>query len=158
MDTYLADADRIFNDFKTRLSTDETFRSLDSDKQLDYYQKNNHEFSMTFPLTLRYMIQLKQYNKKAFAKFIKKLQSNPYRSELEYCERQADYVKYLYMETSSDHNMKNAQQVWKNTYDMLAAEVKMFKDAEEKIKKKLEINNEKNEEERRDELKKALGF
>ena len=158
MEAYVNDAERIFNDFKHRLKTDSKFSSLNIDEQLDYYQKQHHNFAMSFPITLRYMIQLRQYNKKAFTKFIKKMHSKPYKSELEYCERQADYVKYLYMETSGDHNMKKAQEVWKNTYDMLAAEVEMFKKTEEKVKKKMEKNNNQNNIEKRIELKKALGL
>ena len=156
METYINDAELIWADFKNRLNTDKVFRELDVDDQLEFYQKNHHRFTMTFPIVLRYMIQLKQYDKKAFIKFIQKLTANPYRSELEYCERQADYVKYLFMETSRNHNMKDAQTVWKDTYDMLEKEVKAFKEAEEKVKQKMEKNNNANGTEKRKELKSLM--
>lgn len=158
METYVKDAETIWADFKTKLKTDKKFRELDVDDKLEYYQKKYHRFTMTFPIVLRYMIQLRQYNKNAFIKFIKKMTSKPYRSELEYCERQADYVKYMYMETTPRYQMKNAQTVWKQTYEMLKKEVEIFKEAEEKVKKKIEKNNNINNIEKRRELKAALGL
>lgn len=158
INSYVDDAGRIFKDLRQRLETDKKFRELDSDSQLDFYQKNNHEFAMLFPITLRYMVQLRLYNKKAFTRFVKKLNSTPYKSELEYCERQADYVKYLFIETSSDHDMNKAQRVWQDTYDMLVSEVEAFKDAEEEIKKRMEAGKNINNAEKREELKKMLGM
>jgi hypothetical protein len=158
METYIKDADTIWGNFKERLKVDSEFKNMDPDDQLNFYQKNYHRFTMAFPIVLRYMIQLQQFNKKAFAKFVKKMMSNPYRSELEYCERQADYVKYLFMELSPSHNMKEAQAIWKKTYDMLAKEVEVFKKAEENVKEKLEKNNSQNNIEKRNELKTILGL
>lgn len=158
METYVSDAENIWEDFRERFKNDKSFRELDSDEQLEFYQKNHNRFMMTFPIVLRYMIQLRQYNKKAFIKFIKKMTTNPYRSELEYCERQADYVKYLYMELSPKYNMKDAKLLWRQTYDMLAKEVEMFKNAEKEVKQKLEKNNKQNSIEKRTELKQALGL
>jgi hypothetical protein len=73
MDTYVKDADTIWLDFKTRIKNDNSFNLLSPDKMLEFYQKNNHQFTMSFPIVLRYMIQLKQYNRQAFIKFIKKI-------------------------------------------------------------------------------------
>jgi hypothetical protein len=158
METYINDADDIWGNFKERLKTDPGFRNMNPDDQLNFYQKNYNRFTMAFPIVLRYMIQLRQFNKKAFAKFVKKMMANPYRSELEYCERQADYVKYLFMELSPSHNMKEAHAIWKQTYDMLAKEVEVFKKAEERVKEKLEKNNSQNSIEKRNELKTVLGL
>lgn len=158
METYINDADSIWDNFRERLKSDSEFRDMDPSDQLEFYQKNYNRFTMAFPIVLRYMIQLRKFNKKAFAKFVKKMMANPYRSELEYCERQADYVKYLFMETSHSHNMKEAQAIWKQTYDMLVKEVEVFKEAEEKVKNKLEKNNSQNSIEKRKELKTVLGL
>lgn len=157
MDTYIKDADSIWSDFKHRLK-DNTFNKLTPDEQLEFYQKNHHQFTMTFPIVLRYMIQLRQYSKKAFTRFVKKLQMNPYHSELEYCERQADYVKYLFIELSPSHNMKEAQKVWDDTYKMLTKEVEVFKKAEERVKDKMQKNDNINNLEKRNELKKLLNI
>ena len=158
METYLKDAEVIWSDFNNRLKNDKDFVKLNPDERLEFYQKNNSNFTMNFPIVLRYMIQLGQFSKKAFSRFIKKLLNNPYRSELEYCERQADYVKYLFMELSPSHNMKEAQEIWKKSYDMLAKEVEIFKQAEETVKEKMEKNNNQNNLEKREELKKLLNI
>lgn len=158
METYVRDANTIWSDFSHKIKNNSAFKKLSSDEQLEFYQKNHKNFAMTFPIVLRYMIQLKRYNQKAFVRFVKKLTSCPYRSELEYCERQADYIKYLFMETSPSHNMKDAQLIWQNAYDMLAKEVEVFKEAQETVKKKMEEDKIKNNAEKRNELKKVLGL
>lgn len=152
---YIDDAEMIWKNLKESLK-DPNFNGLNIDEQLEVYQKKYNDFTMTFPIVLRYMVQLKRYKKKAFEKFLKKMRANPYRSELEYCERQADYVKYLYMETTKNHNMEEAKKVWRETYDMLAKEVEIFKKASEEIKRKTEKNNKRNNIEKREELKKLL--
>lgn len=156
MDTYIRDAETIWVDFKQKSREDVKFRELPDEARLEYYQKKYHNFAMSFPIVLRYMVQLGQYSKKAFTRHVKKMKTNPYRSELEYCERQADYVKYLYMELSPSHDVTSAQKMWKDTYDMLAREVEVFKKTEEIVKKKLEKNNSQNSMERRQELKRLL--
>jgi hypothetical protein len=158
MDTYVKDADAIWLDFKTRIKNDNLFNSLSPDKMLEFYQKNNHQFTMSFPIVLRYMIQLKQYNRQAFIKFIKKITAHPYKSELEFCERQSDYVKYLYMETTPRYTMSDANAVWKRAYDLLSSEVTAFKEAEKHVKDKMEKSNTQNSNERRRELKNMLGM
>jgi len=155
-DTYVRDAENIWNDFKHRINSDAKFKALSSEAQLSFYQKNYHQFTMLFPVILRYMIQMRSYNSKAFRKFINRLQSNPYKSRLEFCERQADYAKYLFMETSKSHNMKEAQQVWQQTYDGLAREVEAFKQADEIVKQRLNNTEQKNKQERREELIKMV--
>lgn len=155
METYVSDAKKIWKDFKLRSKTTD-FKALTTDQQLDFYQKNYHQFTMNFPLVLRYMIQMNQFNSKAFTRYVTKMQSNPYRSEEEYCERQANYVKFLYMELSNTRNMKSAQKVWQEAKDMLMDEVKVFKDTEKKIKEKLEKNKKKSSMEKRKELKRLL--
>jgi hypothetical protein len=155
METYLRDADEIWSDFNLR-SKNSDFEQMDTNGIIEFYQKRNEKFAMTFPIVLRYMVQLNQYNRKAFERFIKKLTSNPYRTEMEYCERQADYIKYLYMEQNTHYKIKNAQVIWQQAYDMLAEEVKMFKEADKIVKQKLENSNNKNRLERREELREFL--
>jgi len=155
MEAYLDDAKQIWQEFKKKLA-DRKFAALDSEAQLDHFQKNWSKFSGNFPLVLRYMIQLHKYHPKAFSKFIRKMQQKPYRNQLEYCERQADYVKYLYMETTPHYKAKDAQAIWKNAYDTLKTEIEVFEKAEKIVKEKLEKNNTSNSIERREELKALL--
>ena len=155
MDTYLADAKSIYNDLKQQ-ELKYSFKTMDPAKKLDYFQKKYRKFATSFPITLRYMVQLGLYHQEAFRKFIKKMMARPYRSEEEYCERQADYVRYLYTELGMTRDHKHAQAIWKETHDKLLEEVAIFREANEKVKKKTEKNNEINSIQRREELKKAI--
>lgn len=155
METYVNDAKNIWDDLHARRK-DSKFNNLTLEQQLEFYQNNNKRFAMSFPIVLRYMVQLKMYHEKAFIKFIKKMRAKPYHSKLEFCERQADYVKYLYQELNPHYSTKDSQSIWKQAYDMLADEVKMFNEAEERVKEKLEKNKTLNNKEKRDELKKIL--
>ena len=155
MDTYKKDAKDIWDDLYIKLKEDK-FRSMSLERQLEFYQKNNQRFASAFPIVLRYMVQLRMYHEKAFVKFIKKMYAKPYHSKLEFCERQADYVKYLYQELNQHYPENEIKRIWQQTYDMLADEIKIFDDAEKKVKERLEETNITNIEERRMELKKIL--
>ena len=152
MDKYISDADEIFADVQNRISTP-YFKSLSSENQLEFYQKRHMSFGMTFPVVLRYMVQLRLYNRTAFTRYIQRMTTTPYRSELEYCERQADYIMYLQSAISGGDDNKD---IWKETYNLLVAELEMFKQANETVKKRIEKNTSTNNEERRSELKKLL--
>lgn len=156
METYVSDANAIFAEYKSLLTVDTRFANLSPGEQLSYYQKKKPIFAKTFPITLRYMIELGTYNEKAFRKFIKKLQDHPYKSETEYCERQADYIKFLYIETNAGCTKKEAKSIWKCAKDILIEEVNTFKNAMETIKKKNGKNDALNDIEKREELKKEL--
>jgi hypothetical protein len=155
METYTKDAKNIWDDLHTRFKN-KKFKELGVEEQLVFYQKQHQRFATTFPIVLRYMVQLRLYHEKAFIKFIKRMQSRPYHSKLEFCERQADYVKYLYRELYNHYSEKDCQEVWTQTYDALKKEVEMFEDAEKKVKLKLDKNNSINNTEKRNELKKML--
>ncbi len=156
MDTYLADADKIWADFKHRCRNDDVFSCMNSEDQLSYYQRLYGSFASTFPIVLRYMIQMKQYSSVAFNKHLKKLQSKPYKSESEYCERQADYVMYLYIELTNEHDEMKKKKIWRSAYKMLMDETAAFKKAHEQVKQKAEANSKLSLSEKRDELKKLL--
>jgi hypothetical protein len=153
---YLKDADDIWADFKHRTRNDDVFSCMDSESQLSFYQKKHKEFATSFPIVLRYMIQMKQYSSKAFERHLKKLQAKPYRSESEYCERQADYVMYLYTELTQDHDDKKKKSIWRSAYKMLMDETAEFKKAHEQAKKNAEACGKSSLAEKRNELKTVL--
>lgn len=153
---YLRDAANMFKAFGEELKN-EDFAKKEPTDQLRIYQGRYPDFAKTFPIVIRYMIQFRQYKPRAMEKFLKKLHSNPYRSEEEYCERQADYAKYLYMESVPHYSAKVAGEVYNEVRSALLDELKAYKEMLEKIKKKTEEGALKNAEERRRELKELLG-
>ena len=60
------------------------------------------------------------------------------------------------MECSKSHNMKDAQELWRQTYESLEREVNAFKQAEEQVKNRIDSANSQNSQERREELIKLL--
>jgi gas vesicle protein len=154
--TYINDANDIWRDLRQRASTDQKFMALSKEEQLDYYQRSNAAFHMMFPIVIRYMVMFGQYSTRAFTRHVKKIGAKPYRSEDEYCERQADYVKYLFMELSPAHDSKEAKAVWQQTYDKLKLEVESFKEARKNAQETLKANDAKSSAERRNELRKAI--
>lgn len=152
---YLRDAADIFKTFGEELKN-EDFAKKDPVDQLKIYQGRYGDFAKTFPIVIRYMIQFRQYKPKAMEKFLKKLRNSPYRSEEEYCERQADYAKYLYMESVPHYSAKIAGEVYNDVRTALLDELKSYKEMLEKVKAKAEEGKLRNAEERRRELKELL--
>jgi len=178
MDSFTNTANQIWSDFKNRKKTDVVFKRLDINKQLEYYQKTYKAFHQVYPVVLRYMIQANSFSKKGFKilnksetkrempkgneletlkEEFKRLNNELKVSEIIWCRKRARYVKQLHMENSRSHNAKEAQKVWKKTYNMLIEEIKVIKKAEEEIKKKNEKNKKINSKQRREELRKLLG-
>ena len=62
------------------------------------------------------------------------------------------------MECSKSHNMKDAQELWRQTYESLEREVNAFKQAEEQVKNRIDSANSQNSQERREELIKLLSY
>lgn len=152
---YIKDANNIFEELGKDLK-DEGFANMAMEDQLKIYQTRYSDFAKTFPIVMRYMIQFRQYKTKAMVRYLKKLNSNPYRSEEEYCERQADYAKYLYMESTPHYTVKIAGEIYRDVLDALLQELKDYKEMVEVVKQKTKDGELKNAEERRVELKNLL--
>ena len=178
MESFSDIASQIWADFKRRKKTDNVFKQLSIDKQLEYYQKTYKAFHQVYPIVLRYMIQANSFSKKGFNTLnksetkrempkgneletlkeeFKRLNNELKVSEIIWCRKRARYVKQLHMENSRSHNTKEAQKVWKKTYNMLIDEIKIIKKAEEEIDKRNKKNKKINSEQRREELRKLLG-
>jgi alpha-galactosidase/6-phospho-beta-glucosidase family protein len=144
MEKYVEDAEKIWKDFKQRCK-DPSFATLTGDMRVDFYQKNHMEFARLFPIVLRYMVQFGVFKTKCFKQLIERMRKHPYRSKDEFCERQADYVKYLCLECKERCSIKDANIVWKQVYDSLKKETDAFTEAdrimEEESKKKEKQNN-----------------
>jgi hypothetical protein len=160
---YLDDADEICKDVVDHFKNNQSYSDKTEEEKLIYledllakYQNKYKEFSMSFPIVLRYMVQMQQYNRKAFDRYIRRLYEKPYRSEEEYCKRQSEYVMYLYMEVNPRSKKKENEAIKKEVYDMLLKELNAFKEAQKKTKEEQEKNNRINNIERRKELKDIL--
>lgn len=70
-----------------------------NDEELYYNVYNKYkEFGTSFPLILRWMVQMNRYSEKAFKKFLIKYSNSSISSKKEFLILQADYIVYLYEE------------------------------------------------------------
>ena len=80
----------------------------DDEETLNYYFSKYSDFSSSFPLILRFMIQTKSFSKSAFTKFLHKFNTIKQSDKKEFTKVQGEYLVYLYSEkghkTSSDIN------------------------------------------------------
>lgn len=152
----IKDAINVYNDFVHRMKSDPEFVKLSSHDKIAYYHRNASDVVKKFPIIFRYMIETGQFHTKAMKQFIDKLKIKPYKTEEEYCERNADYIKYLYMCTHAHYNLKEAKQLWADTRIALLNEIKEFKEKLDDHRKKTDDMKTVNAYERKQELIKHI--
>jgi len=146
----------MYRDFSQRCKNDAEFVKLNTRDKFAYYHRNSPNVVNKFPVIIRYMIETGQFHPKAMRQYIKKLKASPYKTEEEYCERNADYIKYLYMNTHVRYDTKEANRLWTDSKLMLMDELKDFKDRLDEHRKKTEDMKAVNAYERREELKNQI--
>lgn len=117
------------------------FDKMDMEQQYNYVYnlEENKKFSNAYPLVVRYMVQYKTFRVKAFKKYIKHLMRiKPTEEEKNNMIGDADakfqwlnkhkamYVKWLYLESSGNHNMKEANKVYNETLETLNKDSSML--------------------------------
>lgn len=109
-----------------------------SDKLLEEMQKKYSKFSQSYPIVLRYIVQMQEYSSKAFKTYLERLKHKPWKGEDEYLESQADYVVLLYKDKHPKYNETNVRNLRKNVLAMLKNEHYIFKANTEAITKEVE--------------------
>jgi hypothetical protein len=93
------------------------------------------QFSNAYPMILKYMTQYLSYNDKAFEKFMREQVKHPGEGMKGFIEHQANYVKFLYVETckagGKRPNIKEANKRKQMEYEIMN---KVVKDLEMKKK------------------------
>lgn len=139
----IREADQIFRKYR-KMKID--IRDYDRvDKTYNDFRKEHKEFATTYPIVIRYMIQMGQYNKEAFKLYLFKLtekmrqvqEAGKTWSEDDFLDSQADYVKILYMKTNRKWKRKPVD-VWRETRSALESETKNYKEYLEKFQKEVE--------------------
>lgn len=98
-----------------------------SDKLMAEMQKTHPEFSKSYPIVLRYMCQMQEYNSKAFKMWLDKIKVRPWKTEGEYLDAQADYVTMLYRAIKPRSPQKDINTLRTNIRNMLQREHDTFK-------------------------------
>lgn len=91
------------------------------------FRKSNPEFCKSYPIVLRYICQMKEYDPRALRKYLIKIKEHPWKTEEEYLDSQADYVVILYQAKHKHWNRTDISRLRKNVRDMLQYEHEAFK-------------------------------
>ena len=152
----ISKAVKLYQDFLVRTKTDSAFSNLSESDKVSFYHRLEPTLTKRYPIVFRYMIATGQFHPKAMEMYMDRLKDKPYKTEDEYCERCADYIKYLYMKTNTNYSTKEGNKIWKDTRKALKDELTDFKERLDEIKAE-EIDTKKVAEyERRRELKIAI--
>ena len=124
----------------------------ETDKLLNEIQDEFKEFFQSFPLVLRWMVQLKQFKLSVFKKYLHKVSITAVSNREEYLDLQAEYLVMLYKSLNSHIEEHKIQNYRKHIIDSLLEEDKMFKE----IQKEVENQMKKEENELNEERKKLI--
>lgn len=123
------------------LSSKPDFNKMDYDeKRVQMNIKGFGNFINRFPVVYNAMILNNEFNARAFIKYFKKMLKFPPKSKEEWASREADYMKYLFMEYNPRCDIKLAQEVFRDTRDNLLKEFDAtqaaWSEAAEKVEQK----------------------
>ena len=122
-----------------KIVTDPRFyENFDADTRHKTVVQKYPNFANAYPVILRLMARDMRYNERAFKRFLDKLKTNPGKGMNGFIERQADYVKFLYIEecrsTGKHYDNRKANMIWNIEYNNMNKNVKKI-EAEEKAAK-----------------------
>lgn len=131
---------QIYCDWLKRNRDDETFKSLDYQAKYEYYFKRYADYARQYPIILRYIACFGMFHRKAVEKYLKKCTTVGASTDEEFCERQADYVKYLWLCSNKHIDGKKLKIIWQQTKDALLSELTTRKKELQEIKDMREKN------------------
>lgn len=146
----LAEADEIYVKWK-KMCKERGVKKVDindekSDAKLDeifeILQKEHEDFAIAYPIQLRYLAQLGQYNHTAMDIFLRKIETTPWKSEEEYIEYQAKYAQLVYMKTHNRYTRQELTDVYEKAKFMLKRERLAFKEQVERAQKQIDKEEE----------------
>lgn len=146
---------KIWDEVQKSFDNDD-FNKLDSFTQLKQFQNKYQRFNKQHPICLRYMLDHRKYNMRAFAKYMNKVANSKGGDENEYLERQADYAVYVYKETTPKWSSQHCKMIYENTYAIIKRESDVFKSVQDSSEKIANMIDEKQLHELRGELQEKI--
>lgn len=119
----------------------ETLTVAQSDKLLEELQDEFKDFSQTFPLVLRWMIQMKQFNLTIFKSYLKKFSLAAVASREEYLDLQAEYLVMLFRHNSNHPDEKKVQAYRRQLIESLIEEDKSFKEIQKEVEDQMKAED-----------------
>lgn len=107
------------------------------DEIFDLLRQEHKDFAFTYPIQLRYLAQLGEYHHDAMNIFLLKLETKPWKSEEDYINYQAEYVKLVFMKTRKHWTTKDAEAVYLDAKNILHKEHTDLKRTMEKVENEM---------------------
>ena len=108
-----------------------------NDKLLEKLQAEFSDFSTSFPIVLRWMVQMKKFSAKAFEKYLLKHASAKLNSREAFLELQADYLVLLYREEHKRPDENLVRRYRSSLIEQLLEEAKTFQKLQKQIEEEL---------------------
>jgi hypothetical protein len=156
IDPVVKEATAIFSDYTQRMRGDVQFQNLSGQSRFEYYMKKYIDFARQYPIILRHIACFGMHSEKAIRLYMKKCFNIQTDTDETFCERQADFVKFLYMYSGKHCSQCKLNAVWAHTKKHLMDELEANKKEMHVIKDRREKNKENNNIERRDNVKRIL--
>jgi len=120
-----------------------------NDDLLDTLQKEYKDFSFSFPIVLRWMVQMQKFSLKAFKRFLLQHAGKQIDSREDFLKMQCEYLVLLFRETANHPEEKQVASYRENIVKTLLEEDKMFLDMHKEVEAELEVKEKDNDRERR---------
>jgi hypothetical protein len=112
----------IYDDYLRRMKKDATFKALDEQARYEYYMNSYRDFARENPIILRYIASFGMFNELANIHYFARCFKHPVKTNEDYCERQADFIRMLYkLCTPASEDILAA--IWKRAKEALMAEI-----------------------------------
>jgi hypothetical protein len=134
LDFIVAEATQIWNKVRSK---EIPYEDADgADKIMIELTKEHPEFCESYPIVYRYICQMQEYCPKAFKRWLMKIKHNPWKTENDYLDAQADYVAILY-KTKHHYSSECIGFLRANVRKILQSELDIFKQRAEKISREI---------------------
>lgn len=138
----MEDLNKMWKCHQVLMAQSPSYKDKNFNDRLSYFQSIGYTDVCTkYIIPIRYMLEYNEFSAKAFNKYLKRLETVSYKSQEEWCERQADYVKFLYMEYNPHCPQNHLVEVWQKARDSIQNEMQSFKNDYETAKAKTEEKN-----------------
>jgi hypothetical protein len=134
-----------------RLEDDQGCEALLGSLQNDY-----KDFATSFPLVLRWAVQLRQFSPKAFHKYLLKHATTPLHNQRDFLELQAEYLVFLFRERNSHADEAKVRQYRESVVEMLVKEEEQFKKIQEEVAQEVKRSDAAADRDRRQRLYESL--
>ena len=121
----------------------------EEEKILREYQSEFADFNQSFPIVLRWMVQVRKFSSRAFGKYLTKHANTDLNSREEFLKLQAEYLVLLYREEHPHADELFVKNYRSSLIQQLLDEDKLFIEISKEVEKDMELKNKEFDEDRR---------